>query len=44
VGHVARMGRGKVSIGFWLRGPRVRDHWEDLGVIGRVTIRRTLGS
>jgi hypothetical protein len=23
-----------VFIGFWLGGPKVRDHWEDLGVGG----------
>jgi hypothetical protein len=33
-GHVARMGRGEVFTGFWLGGPKVRDHWEDLGVDG----------
>jgi hypothetical protein len=27
VGHVARMGRGEVFTGFWLRDPKVRDHW-----------------
>jgi hypothetical protein len=26
--------RGKVFIGFWLGSPKVRDHWEDLGVGG----------
>jgi hypothetical protein len=29
-GHVARMGRGEVFTGFWLRGPKARDHWEDV--------------
>jgi hypothetical protein len=43
-GHVARMGRGKVFIGFWFGGPKVRDHWEDLGAGGRrITLRWTLG-
>jgi len=28
-GHVACMGEG--------RGPKARDHWEDLGVGGRIT-------
>jgi hypothetical protein len=23
------MGRGEVFTGFWLGGPKVRDHWED---------------
>jgi hypothetical protein len=42
-GHVARMGRGEVLIGFWLGGPKARDHWVDLGVDGRITLRWTLG-
>jgi hypothetical protein len=41
--HVARMGRGEVFTGFWFGGPKVRDHWEDLGVDGRVTLKWTLG-
>jgi hypothetical protein len=43
VGYVARMGRGEVFTGFWLGGPKVRDHWEDLGVGGRITLSLTLG-
>jgi hypothetical protein len=42
-GHVARMGRGKVFIGFWLGGPKVIDHCEDLGIGGRITLRWALG-
>jgi hypothetical protein len=42
-GYVARMGRGEVLTGFWLGGPRARDHWEDLGVGGRITLKWTLG-
>jgi hypothetical protein len=42
-GHVARMGKGEVLTGFWLGGPKARDHWEDLGVGGRITLRWTLG-
>jgi hypothetical protein len=42
-GHVARMGRGKVFKGFWLGDPKARDHWEDLGVDGKMTLRWTLG-
>jgi hypothetical protein len=34
---VARM--GEMIRGFWLGGPKVRDHWEDLGVVGRITLR-----
>jgi hypothetical protein len=37
-GHVARMREGK---GFWLGGPKARDHWEDLGVGRRITLRWT---
>jgi hypothetical protein len=44
-GHVACMGegRGVYNTGFWLGGPKGRDHWEDLGVGGRITLRWTLG-
>jgi hypothetical protein len=35
-------GRGEVFIGFWLGDPKGRDHWEDLGVSGRITLRWTL--
>jgi hypothetical protein len=38
-GHMARMGRGEVCTGFWLGGPKARDHWGDLGVGGRITLR-----
>jgi hypothetical protein len=34
-GHVARMGRRKACIGFWLKNLRKRNHWEDPGVDGR---------
>jgi hypothetical protein len=42
-GHVARMGRGKMFTGFLLGGPNGRDHCEELGVGGRITLRWTLG-
>jgi hypothetical protein len=42
-GHVARMERGEVFTGFWLGVPKVRDHWKDLGVNGRITLKWTLG-
>jgi hypothetical protein len=42
-GHVARMGRGEMFTGCWLGGPKVRHHWEDLGVDGRITLSWTLG-
>jgi len=32
-------GRGEVLKGFWLGGPKARDHWEDLGVGGMITLR-----
>jgi hypothetical protein len=41
--HVARMGRREVFTGFWMGGPKARDHWEDLGVGGRITLRWTVG-
>jgi hypothetical protein len=41
-GHVARMRREEVFAGFWLGGPKLRDHWEDLSVGGRITLRLTL--
>jgi hypothetical protein len=34
-------GRGEVFTGFWLGSPKARDHWEDLGVGGRITLRWT---
>jgi hypothetical protein len=40
-GHVACM--GEVFARFRLEGPKVRDHREDLGVGGRITLRWTLG-
>jgi hypothetical protein len=39
-GHVARMGKGEV---FWWGGPKARDHWKEVGVGGRITLRWTLG-
>jgi hypothetical protein len=41
VGHVARMGRGEVFTRFWLGSPKVRDHPEDIGVGGSITLRWT---
>jgi hypothetical protein len=32
-------GRGELFTGLWLGGPKVRDHWEDLGVCGMITLR-----
>jgi hypothetical protein len=42
-GHVARMGRGEMFTGFRFGSLKVRDHWEDLGVGGRITLRWSLG-
>ena len=39
VGHVARMGRGKVCTGFWRGNPRERDHWGDPDLDGRIILR-----
>jgi hypothetical protein len=36
-GHVART--GEVFTGFWLGSTKARDHWEDLGVDGRITLK-----
>jgi hypothetical protein len=36
-------GREEVFKVFWLGGPKVRDHWKDLGVDGRMTLGWTLG-
>jgi hypothetical protein len=35
-------GRGEVFAGFWLGDSKVRGHWEDLDVSGRITLRWTL--
>jgi hypothetical protein len=35
--------RGEVFTGFWFRGSKARDHWDDLSVGGRITLRWTLG-
>jgi hypothetical protein len=37
-----RWGRGEVLTGFWLGSPKVRDHWEDLGIGGRITLSWTV--
>jgi hypothetical protein len=33
---------GEVFTGFWLGGPKARDHWEDLGVGGSINIKMDL--
>jgi hypothetical protein len=42
-GHVARMGEGRGVYRVWLGGSKLRDHWEDLGIDGRITLSWTLG-
>jgi hypothetical protein len=37
-GHVHAWGWGEVFTGFWLGCPKVRDHWEDVGIGGRITL------
>jgi len=32
-------GRGEVFTGFWLGVLKVRDHWEDLGIGEKITLR-----
>jgi hypothetical protein len=36
-------GEGEVFTGFWLGSPKVRDHWEDIGIGGRITLGGTFG-
>jgi len=42
VGRTYGMHGGQLLTGYWFRGSKERDHWEDLGVSGRVTLRWTL--
>jgi hypothetical protein len=37
------LGRGEVFTGFWLGDPKIGNHWEDIGISGRITLRWTLG-
>ena len=39
-GHVALMGRGEVRTGLWWGDLRERDHFEDVGVDGRILLER----
>jgi hypothetical protein len=41
-GHVARMGEGEMFTGFWLGGLKGREHWEGVGIGGRITLRLIL--
>jgi hypothetical protein len=42
-GHVARMGEGRGVYRVFVGRPEARDHWEDLGVGGKISLRWTLG-
>jgi hypothetical protein len=42
-GHVACMGEEKGVYRVLVGGLKGRDHWEDLGIGGRITLRWTLG-
>jgi hypothetical protein len=35
--------KGEVFTGFWLAVPEVKDHWENLDVGWKITLRWTLG-
>jgi hypothetical protein len=37
-GHVARMGDKGMCTRFWLEGFKGRDHWEGLGIVGRIIL------
>jgi hypothetical protein len=39
-GHVADVGEGEVSVGFWFLKPKERDHIEDAGLDGRIILLR----
>jgi hypothetical protein len=39
VGHVARMGEGRVCTGFWLGILMERDHWGDPDVYGTIILK-----
>jgi hypothetical protein len=42
-GHVARMVEGRGVYRVLVGRPEGKNHWEDLGVGGRITLRTTLG-
>jgi len=42
-GTFGMQGEWRGVTGFWLGGPKVREHWEDLDIGGRITLRWTLG-
>jgi hypothetical protein len=42
VGYVGHIGEGEVFREFWLGDPKVRDHWKDLDIVGKITLKWTL--
>jgi hypothetical protein len=42
-GHVTRMGEGRGVYRVLVGSPKVRGHWKDLGVGGRITLSWILG-
>jgi hypothetical protein len=42
-GHVACIGEGRGVYRVLVGRPKARDHWEDLGIGGRITLKWTLG-
>ena len=43
-GHVERMGRAEVFIGFWWGNLKERDHLEDPGIVGKIILNGSSGS
>jgi len=43
VGHVACMGEGRGVYRVLVGRPKAKDHWEDLGIGGRIILKWTLG-
>jgi hypothetical protein len=39
MGYMTHMGERRGVYRVWLGGPKGRDHWENLGMGGRITLR-----